>query len=181
MRKKRYHKLPDGRYLMLDGSPCEKIAEMAHMTQLTASDLKSGHISMPAFRGLYLDQVLEKQEGPQIRRDDKYRAMVRNFKAVADSDYAPPAELDSRLRPYQRVGFPSGKALENNGFGGILADEMGLGKTIQMIAFLSTATRAEKSTPPSRLPGFAGAQLIPYCLTLGVQFKLTAPVNSGTF
>jgi superfamily II DNA or RNA helicase len=147
LRKKRYHKLRDGRYLMLDGSPCEKIAEMAHMTQLTADDLKSGHVSMPTFRGLYLDQVLEKQEGMQVRRDDNYRAMIRNFKAVADSDYAPPAELDSRLRPYQRVGFQWLKTLESNGFGGILADEMGLGKTIQMIAFLSTATQTEKGAP----------------------------------
>ena len=147
LRKKRYHKLRDGRYLMLDGSPCEKIAEMAHMTQLTADDLKSGHVSMPAFRGLYLNQVLEKQEGLQIRRDDNYRAMIRNFKAVADSDYTAPAELDNRLRPYQRVGFQWLKTLESNGFGGILADEMGLGKTIQMIAFLSTATRAEKGSP----------------------------------
>lgn len=147
LRKKRYHKLRDGRYLMLDGSPCEKIAEVAHMTQLKAEDLKSGRVTMPSFRGLYLDKVLEKQEGLRIRRDDSYRAMIRNFKAVAESDYAPPPELDNRLRSYQRVGFQWLKTLESNGFGGILADEMGLGKTVQMIAFLSTATRVQTGAP----------------------------------
>lgn len=39
LRKQKYHRLKDGRFLKLDGSPYETLAEMAHMTLLPAKDL----------------------------------------------------------------------------------------------------------------------------------------------
>ncbi len=141
LKKRRYHRLADGRYMTLDGSPSEKLAEMAHMLQLPAEDLASGKVTMPAFRGLYLDGLLSGESGLRVNRDRQFREMVRSFKSVADSDYALPEPLEPVLRPYQRVGFQWLKTLESCGFGGILADEMGLGKTLQMIAFLFSAER----------------------------------------
>ncbi|MGA8465339.1 MAG: DEAD/DEAH box helicase [Trebonia sp.] len=52
---------------------------------------------------------------------------------------APPAALDSLLRPYQRSGFQWLAFLWRHGLGGILADDMGLGKTLQTLALLSHA------------------------------------------
>ena len=147
LKKRKYHRLADGRYLTLDGSPCEKLAEMAHMLQLTPEQLVSGRVELPAFRGLYLDGLLKGENEIQVNRDRAFRAMVRNFKSVAESDYTVPGSLEGVLRPYQKVGFRWLKTLESVGFGGILADEMGLGKTLQVIAFLLTAKRSEVGLP----------------------------------
>ena len=147
LRKQKYHRLKDGRFLKLDGSPYETLAEMAHMTLLPAKDLVQGHVTMPAYRGLYLDALLGKKEGLQVNRDRQFRSMVRNFKSVAESDYQVPAHLEPVLRPYQKVGFQWLKTLESCHFGGILADEMGLGKTVQIIAYLSTVPFRETGMP----------------------------------
>lgn len=147
LRKKRYHRLRDGRYLALNDSPYEKVAEIAHMTQLSAKDLKSGHSTMPAYRALYLSETLADAAGVQITRDNNYRALIRQFKEVSDRDDPLPPGFDDILRPYQKTGFHWLKMLDENGFCGILADEMGLGKTIQVIAYLSTVTRAVTGLP----------------------------------
>lgn len=136
--RRRYHRLKDGRYLELNGSSYEKMAEMAKMLQLSKRELARGKAELPAYRGLYLDELLTDSEGMQVSRDAKFRSMVRNFKAVSDSDYTVPTDLEPILRSYQKTGFRWLKTLENYGFGGILADEMGLGKTLQAIAFLAT-------------------------------------------
>lgn len=147
LHRRKYHRLKDGRFLTLDGSSYETLAEMAHMTQLTPKELESGHVDLPLYRGLYLDSVLKQDEGLTINRDSQFRSMVRSFKTVSDSDYVVPESMRSILRPYQKTGFRWLKTLESSGFGGILADEMGLGKTIQVIAFLQTASRAVTGLP----------------------------------
>jgi SNF2 family DNA or RNA helicase len=58
---------------------------------------------------------------------------------------APPAALDSLLRPYQRAGFQWLAFLWRHGLGGILADDMGLGKTLQTLALLSHARPAAEN------------------------------------
>lgn len=138
LKKRRYHRLADGRFLPLDGTAPEKLAELAHMLQLKPQALSQGVVELPAFRSLYVDGLLAEGEGIDVRRDRQFRAMVRSFKSVAESDYSLPDRLDSILRPYQKTGFRWLKTLESCGFGGILADEMGLGKTAQIIAFLTT-------------------------------------------
>lgn len=148
LKRRRYHRLADGRYLMMDESSYETLAEMAHMLQLSAKDLAKGQVQLPAFRSLYLDKLLSGSEGVQVTRNRQFREMIRDFKAVQEGDYALPAGLENILRPYQKVGFQWLKTLEHYGFGGILADEMGLGKTLQMIAFLASIP-PEKRTGPS--------------------------------
>ncbi|MCQ2515056.1 MAG: SNF2 helicase associated domain-containing protein [Ruminococcus sp.] len=136
--KRKYHKLSDGRFLTLDGSSYETLAEVAHMTQLSAKELKSGHAEMPAFRSLYLDNVLNEHDDIEVVRDSRFKSMIRSFKTVKDSDYEIPDTVNANLRPYQKTGYRWLKTLESNNFGGILADEMGLGKTLQIITFLSS-------------------------------------------
>ena len=106
LRKQKYHRLKDGRFLKLDGSPYETLAEMAHMTLLPAKDLVQGHVTVPAYRGLYLDALLGKNEGLQVNRDRQFRSMVRNFKSVAESDYQVPAPIWSQCSaPTKRWAF----------------------------------------------------------------------------
>lgn len=147
LHRRRYHKLADGRFLTLDGSGCEALAEAAHMLQLSGQALAKGAVTLPAFRALYLDSVLGQKSGLEVNRDSQFRAMVRSFKTVEESGCMPPETLSGTLRPYQRTGFRWLKALESCGFGGILADEMGLGKTLQMIAFLATVPRQAVGLP----------------------------------
>lgn len=145
--RRRYHRLRDGRYLALDGSSYETLAEMTHMLRLSDEDLRRGHVQLPAYRALYIDGLLSEREDVRVNRDSAFRAMVRNFKSFAESDYCTPENLDQVLRPYQKSGFQWMKTLESCGFGGILADEMGLGKTLQAIAFFATASRSVTGKP----------------------------------
>lgn len=139
--RRKYHRLTDGRYLELNGSGYEKIAEMAQMLQLSRKELAKGTFTLPAYRGLYLDGMFSGSDGIQVSRDSRFREMIRSFKALSESDYALPEDLETVLRPYQKTGFQWLKTLESYGFGGILADEMGLGKTLQVIAFLATVPK----------------------------------------
>ncbi len=165
LKKRRYHRLKDGRYLALDGSACETLAELSHMLQLSPKDLGKGKVTVPAFRALYLDSLLsDGGNGLQITRDRQFKSMIRNFKSVSEGDYNLPEGLEGILRPYQKVGFQWLKTLESCGFGGILADEMGLGKTVQVIAFLTTADR-EKS-------GLTSLVVCPASLILNWQDEL---------
>ncbi len=147
LKRRKYHRLADGRYLELDGSGYEKLAEMSHMLQLSPKELQKGKLTMPAFRALYLDSVLSDGDGLQVTRDREFRAMIRNFKSVAEGDYKIPETMEPILRPYQKVGFQWLKTLESCGFGGILADEMGLGKTLQVIAYLASLDRQAVGCP----------------------------------
>ena len=49
LKKRRYHRLADGRFLPLDGSAPEKLAELAHTLQLTPQALAQGAVELPAF------------------------------------------------------------------------------------------------------------------------------------
>ncbi len=147
LQKRKYHRLTDGRYLELNGSVCEKLAEMTQMLQLSDQELSRGQVTLPAYRGLYLDELLSGSQEVKVHRDSQFRSMVRNFKTLSESDYALPPGLEGVLRPYQQVGFQWLKTLESYGFGGILADEMGLGKTLEMIAFLATVPHKAVGAP----------------------------------
>ena len=138
LQRKKYHRLKDGRFLTLDGSGVEKLAEMAQMLQLGKKNLESDTVTMPAFRALYLDGLLSGSDAVTVNRDRSFRQMIRQFRAVEESDYNLPEDLERSMRAYQKTGFRWLKTLESCGFGGILADEMGLGKTIQTIAYLAS-------------------------------------------
>lgn len=136
---KKYHRLNTGEFIQLEDSALAGLAEIAEGLGLTEKELRTGRVSLPKYRAMYLDKLLREQEGIQFQRDAAFRALVKNMKAVADSDYAVPASLDSVLRNYQKTGFRWLKTMEAAGFGGILADDMGLGKTLQIIALLLDA------------------------------------------
>ena len=167
LKKKKYHRLQDGRFLTLDGGSYERLAEMAHMLQLSPKELGKGELKVPAFRALYLDSLLSGSEELDVTRDRQFRSLIRNFKSIDESDYAVPAHLEKVLRPYQQTGFRWLKTLESCGFGGILADEMGLGKTVQVIAFL--ASQEERKHPSLVV---CPASLI---LNWGEEFEKFAP------
>ncbi|MER2151505.1 MAG: DEAD/DEAH box helicase, partial [Candidatus Limivicinus sp.] len=136
--KKKYHRLKNGDFVRMD----DAIGELAALTdslQLSKKDLLSGDISVPAYRALYLEQMLEQAHEIYAVRDRHFRSLVKDFQTVRDSDYEVPDELTPVLRGYQVYGYKWLRTLKAGGFGGILADEMGLGKTLQIIAVLLSA------------------------------------------
>ena len=134
-KKKKYHRLSNGDFVRIDDSIGE-LAALADTLQFGKKELLSGEISVPAYRALYLEQMLESAQKIYTTRDRHYRQLIKDFRSVRESDYEMPAELVQTLRGYQVYGYKWLRTLSGCGFGGILADEMGLGKTLQIIAVL---------------------------------------------
>ena len=133
--KKKYHRLRNGDFIRMD----ESIGELAQLTdalRLGERELLRGELSVPAYRALYLEQMMEKTREIYARRDRHYRELIKNFNTVKDADFEVPEELEKVLRPYQNYGYKWLRTLSACGFGGILADEMGLGKTLEIISVL---------------------------------------------
>ena len=134
-KKKKYHRLKNGDYIRIDDSIGE-LAALTETLQLGKKELLSGEASVPAYRALYLEQMLENAQKIYTTRDRHYRQLIKDFRSVRESDYEVPEELVQTLRGYQLYGYKWLRTLSSCGFGGILADEMGLGKTLQIIAVL---------------------------------------------
>ena len=146
-RKKRYHRLQDGRLLRLDGS-LEALEDLEETLTDSGADMAAGHAQLPLYRAPGLDKTLAGQDGIGFVRDAAFRRISRSFHSVADAEYALPASLQPVLRRYQRTGYRWLRMLDGYGMGGILADDMGLGKTLQVLAFL-LAKKEEGEQAPS--------------------------------
>lgn len=134
--KKKFHRLKDGSFFMLEDSSLETIAELTDGLELTKKALKTGSIQVPRYRSFYIDQVLKESASLDIRRSSAYKELIRSIKSVEDSDFPVPEILRNTLRRYQKDGYRWLMTMEALGFGGILADDMGLGKSLQMLTFL---------------------------------------------
>ncbi len=145
--RKKYHRLKDGNFMMLEDSSLEAISELTEGLDLSEKALKTGSIQVPRFRSFYVDQVLKDSRGLSINRSSAYKELVRSMKAVEDSDFQVPDILEKTLRNYQKEGYQWLMTLEALGFGGVLADDMGLGKSVQMLAFLWQKAVQEKGKP----------------------------------
>ena len=154
--KKKYHRLRSGEFITLtEDIQLASVDAMMADLDLRAQDVIGGKVTIPAYRALYLDSLLEKHDALASSRDRTYRSLIKNFKTIRDADYeVPPAQADV-LRPYQAYGYKWMRTLAAAGFGGVLADEMGLGKTIQTIAFIQSL-RDTGNTEPCLIVSPAG-------------------------
>ncbi len=139
-RKKKYHRLKNGEFVSMNAGIAE-LAALADMLHLRPETLLQEKLSVPAYRALYVETMLENASEIYATRDRHYRRLIKDFNTVRDSDYELPDSLVLVMRPYQTYGYKWIRTLAGCGFGGILADEMGLGKTLQTI----TAILAEKN------------------------------------
>lgn len=145
-RKKRYHRLRDGRLLRLDSS-LDVLDELDETLELSGAKLGQAHARLPLYRAPSLDSALAGRDGVRFNRDDAFRRISRSFHSVQDSEYALPASLQGVLRKYQRDGYRWLRTLDSYGMGGILADDMGLGKTLQVLAYLLAAKESGQTAP----------------------------------
>lgn len=133
---KKYYRLKNGDFLNAEDENLQMLKELVDTMHLTPKEFIKGKLHLPVYRALYLDKLLEEKDGIYTKRNMEFRKMVKNFKAVSDSDFVEPEELSHVMRNYQKNGFKWMKLLGMSQFGGILADDMGLGKTLQAIAVL---------------------------------------------
>lgn len=167
--RKKYYRLKNGDFMGLEDESLKLLDEMMSVMHLSPKELAEGRMELPLYRTLYLDKMLEENENIYSDRDEYFRNLVREYKAVNDSDYVLPESLKRRMRNYQKKGYRWLRTLESCGFGGILADDMGLGKTLQAIAVLLAA----------RIEGREGTSLVvaPASLVFnwGEEFAKFAP------
>ena len=133
-RKKKYFRLKNGDFVNIEEDSVEMLGQLMDAMHMTPQEFVKGKMQFPAYRALYLDKMLEQSSGIYLKRDARFRKLIKDFKTVSDSDYEVPESLQNTMRNYQAEGYKWLRTLENCGFGGILADDMGLGKTLQMIA-----------------------------------------------
>ena len=143
---KKYFRLKDGSFLSLKNEYVDTLASFVDDLNLNDSELEE-EILIPKYRALYLDQLTKIGTMLHVNRDHEFKAMVREFKQVEDSDFIVPIDLQKILRRYQKTGYRWLKTLAKYQMGGILADDMGLGKTLQVISVL--ASEYEQASKPS--------------------------------
>ena len=137
--KKKYFRLKSGEFVDLQEQNLEMLVELMKTLQLSPKEFVKGKMHIPAYRTLYLDQMLEANESVYSNRDRHFREIVKGFKTIQDADFEEPESLSGIMRKYQKNGYKWLRTLEAWKFGGILADDMGLGKTLQVIAVLLAA------------------------------------------
>lgn len=143
--KKKYYRLKNGEFVDLQEQNLEMLAELMKTLQLFPKEFVKGKMHIPAYRTLYLDQMLENNESIYSNRDRHFREIVKGFKTIKDADFEEPESLSGIMRNYQKNGYKWLRTLEAWKFGGILADDMGLGKTLQVIAVLLAAKEEKQS------------------------------------
>lgn len=136
--KKKYYRLKDGSFLKLEeNEDIEFLENLKNGLEINYNEIKNGSITLPIYRGMYLEKILNKLKNNPINKDEKYKNLVNNLsKDNSYNEINIPKNLNGKLRDYQKNGFMWLNTLEKYGLGGILADDMGLGKTIQVLTLL---------------------------------------------
>ena len=142
-RKKKFFRLKNGSFVDMQDKDLQNLIATVSGLGLTKSQLKKGDFSIPGYRALYLETMLEDYK-EHVQIDDSFRMLVQNMQEIHMQKYALPDGLQGIMREYQKEGFQWLETLHHNGFGGILADDMGLGKTLQVISFLLSHAAGEK-------------------------------------
>lgn len=143
--KKKYVRLKNGAFLSLEeNDELEFVADLARGGEVDVADLAQGKVALPAYRGIYLERLLDKLKNTNVVRDKNYKTVIDKFKAPESVDVKVPRALDNTLRVYQKEGFKWLNVLDDYNFGGILADDMGLGKTLQVITLVENYIEKEK-------------------------------------
>ena len=140
-KKKKYYRLKSGAFINMDSEYMKNFNEMLNVLEISPKDLRTGALTVPLYRSLYIDEMMEAHNELVERRDESFVKLIEKFDNIKSMDFVPPVEVSNVLRKYQKDGFKWLRSVEELGFGGILADDMGLGKTLQIISLLMDAKK----------------------------------------
>lgn len=183
--KKKYYRLKDGSFIDLRNSKeVEFLDKLATGLDIDYKEIENGEVRLPAYRSLYLNQLLKGIKGTEVVKNSEYKTIVNQLnKEQLEEDIKVPENLNTILRYYQKTGFKWLKILDHYKFGGILADDMGLGKTIQMLSVI--VDYIQNSNQDDMIPGQeqigdkkrASLVVSPSSLTLNWQNEATKFTN----
>ncbi|HAG68855.1 MAG TPA: hypothetical protein DCL38_02650 [Lachnospiraceae bacterium] len=140
-KKKKYFRLKSGEFLSMEGEgengqESENVWDTASSLYADYGKKDPNNIRIPAFRAMYLSEMLENKRDTEFEATGQYRELLMAMDTDSEADKEVPAPLREIMRPYQTDGYRWISMLKRCGFGGILADDMGLGKTLQILSFL---------------------------------------------
>ena len=135
-RKKKFHKLKDGRLLYLESDELDTLDSMLNQYHVDARDMVDGHLDMQLYRAFSMDHDAIDSEYLTFTRSETFKDMIARFSTNVNKTYPIAKSYDAILRDYQKEGYQWLQTISECGFGGILADDMGLGKTLQVIAMI---------------------------------------------
>lgn len=136
-RKKKFHKLKNGKQLYLNSDEIEEVDQMFASYNVDPSKMKDGHLDLDLFRAFSMNAHAENESSLiEFTRSSIFEDIITKFENINNSEYEISSKYDALLRDYQKYGYQWLRTLSDYGFGGILADDMGLGKTLQILSLL---------------------------------------------
>ena len=129
-RKKKYHRLKDGSFLLLNDQKTKETLDIIEYLDLDKK-ISDGNVKLNISHAPYLKKQFNKANTNQA-----FDEFIDKLSNPINQKFKVPNSLKSILRDYQVTGFKWLKTLAHYNLGGVLADEMGLGKTLQTIAFI---------------------------------------------
>ena len=147
-KRKDYHLLKNGTFVDLTEN-YNVILEFLETANVSIQDFVKGKMHLPAYRALYLDQMLSAHSELNVDRSQAFVGLLDAYDTARKIEFAVPESLKDVMRNYQVEGFMWIKRLFMSGFNGILADDMGLGKTLQVLSVLLYDKENNCSNQPS--------------------------------
>lgn len=132
---KKYYQLSNTKTINIDEPSVDALVQLMQKLNLTPQEFTRGKLSLPAYRAIYLDELLSRQQALTYHSTGELRQMIADLQAP-EKDLRLPSNLQAKLRPYQQDGVQWLMTLAKYHLGGLLADEMGLGKTLEVITVL---------------------------------------------
>ena len=87
-KKKRWVRLKSGDFVDLEEADgLRELDEFAEKMDLSLKDLVKKGVSVPKYRVLYVDKLLEGHEEIATSRDKYFKSLVRSFRTIQDSDF----------------------------------------------------------------------------------------------
>ncbi len=94
--KKRWYRLKNGDYVDLQNATAlDELQETAQAMDVSMEELVSHGVRLPKYRSLYIDRLLEDHEELAASRDRTFKALIRSFQTIRDSDFEVPGNLIS--------------------------------------------------------------------------------------
>lgn len=145
-RKKKFHRLKNGQLLTLESKELEELNQLVEKLGVAPSSLSGHQLELPAYRAFTMDQLTETMKTIEFERKRPFEKFIADFQNHQKETMKIPAHYQTVLRDYQKEGVHWLKQISAYGFGGILADDMGLGKTLQMIVYLESEKRENRTS-----------------------------------
>ena len=78
-KKKKYYRLKSGAFINMDSEYMKNFNEMLNVLEISPKDLRTGALTMPLYRSLYIDEMMEAHNELVERRDESFVKLIEKF------------------------------------------------------------------------------------------------------